>query len=83
MISIADNIKNVSQRIQKATKLAAPHEKNVQLLAVSKTRSAKELTRCIQSGLTHFGENYLQEALIKIDALKEQPLIWHFIGPIQ
>ena len=83
MISIADNIKNVSQRIQKATKTASRDEKSVQLLAVSKTRSADELKDFIQSGLTHFGENYLQEALIKIDALKEQPLIWHFIGPIQ
>jgi pyridoxal phosphate enzyme (YggS family) len=83
MNSIADNIKNVSQRIQKATKLAARDEKSVQLLAVSKTRGAEELKHCIQSKLTHFGENYLQEALVKIDALKEYPLIWHFIGPIQ
>jgi len=83
MISIADNIKNVSQRIQKATKFADRDEKNVQLLAVTKTRSAEELNNCIQSGLTHFGENYLQEALVKIESLKGQPLTWHFIGPIQ
>jgi PLP dependent protein len=83
MISIADNIKNVSQRIQKATKFATRDEKSVQLLAVSKTRSAEELENFIQSGLTHFGENYLQEALVKIDILKAHPLTWHFIGPIQ
>ncbi len=83
MNSIADNIKNVSQRIQKATKFASRDKKSVQLLAVSKTRSVDELKSCIQSGLTHFGENYLQEALVKIEALTEQPLTWHFIGPIQ
>jgi len=83
MISIADNVKNVSQRIQKATKLASREENSVQLLAVTKTRSPEELKTAIQSGLTQFGENYLQEALIKIDALQEYPLTWHFIGPIQ
>ncbi|MFD2230860.1 YggS family pyridoxal phosphate-dependent enzyme [Alkalimarinus sediminis] len=83
MISIADNVKNVSQRIQKATKLASRDENSVQLLAVTKTRSPDELKTAIQSGLTQFGENYLQEALIKIDALQHYPLVWHFIGPIQ
>ncbi|UZE98083.1 YggS family pyridoxal phosphate-dependent enzyme [Alkalimarinus alittae] len=83
MISIADNVKNVSQRIQKATKLASRDEKSVQLLAVSKTRGPEELKMAIQSGLTQFGENYLQEALVKIEALQEFPLVWHFIGPIQ
>ncbi len=83
MISIADNIKNVSQRIQKATKFAARAENSVHLLAVSKTRHADELKAAIQSGITQFGENYLQEALAKIDELKDYPLTWHFIGPIQ
>ncbi len=83
MISIADNVKNVSQRIQKATNFASREENSVQLLAVTKTRSTDELTIAIQSGLTQFGENYLQEALTKIDALQAYPLTWHFIGPIQ
>nr|WP_250658855.1 YggS family pyridoxal phosphate-dependent enzyme [Alkalimarinus coralli] len=83
MISIADNVKNVSQRIQKATKEAARSENSVQLLAVSKTRSAEALKTAIEAGLTQFGENYLQEALTKISALADYPLTWHFIGPIQ
>ncbi len=83
MNSIADNIKNVSQRIQKATKYTSREENSVQLLAVSKTRTAAELKQAIQSGLTQFGENYLQEALIKIETLKPFDLTWHFIGPIQ
>lgn len=83
MISIADNVKNVSQRIQKATKLASREENSVQLLAVTKTRSPEELKTAIQTGLTQFGENYLQEALTKINALQQHDLVWHFIGPIQ
>ena len=58
-----------------------PH--SVQLLAVSKTRSPDELARLADQGQRHFGENYLQEALDKIQALSGRDLVWHFIGPIQ
>lgn len=56
---------------------------SVQLLAVSKTRSADELRQAIEAGLRAFGENYLQEALDKVAALQDQEIEWHFIGPIQ
>ncbi|MBE8189968.1 MAG: YggS family pyridoxal phosphate-dependent enzyme [Candidatus Thioglobus sp.] len=58
---------------------------NITLIAVSKGKSVDELQEAIACGQRHFGENYLQEALAKIDALQEQnaDLIWHFIGPIQ
>ena len=56
---------------------------SVQLLAVSKTRSPDELALLADQGQRHFGENYLQEALEKIDALRGRGLVWHFIGPIQ
>jgi len=58
-----------------------PH--SVTLIAVSKTRSVAEIIDACQNGQTQFGENYLQEALEKIEQLKENRLIWHFIGPIQ
>ncbi|MBQ24767.1 YggS family pyridoxal phosphate-dependent enzyme [Alcanivorax sp.] len=58
-----------------------PH--SVQLLAVSKTRTADELAQLADQGQRHFGENYLQEALDKINALQGRGLVWHFIGPIQ
>ena len=53
------------------------------LLAISKTRSAAEIIAAYESGLRLFGENYLQEALEKIAALKSYPVEWHFTGPIQ
>ena len=56
---------------------------SVQLLAVSKTRTPDELARLADQGQRHFGENYLQEALDKIAALRGRGLVWHFIGPIQ
>ena len=55
----------------------------VTLIAVSKTKPASDIQQAIDVGQRHFGENYLQEALDKIDSLKNQDLIWHFIGPIQ
>lgn len=53
------------------------------LLAVSKTRTPEEIRALAAAGCRDFGENYLQEALDKQDALRDLPLTWHFIGPIQ
>jgi PLP dependent protein len=56
---------------------------DVLLLAVSKQQSPEVITQAFELGLRDFGENYFQEAFKKITALKNLPLIWHFIGPIQ
>ena len=83
MSTIADNILQVSSRIQAATAAAGRAENSVQLLAVSKTKPADALREAHAAGLRDFGENYLQEALSKQLELADLPLIWHFIGPIQ
>ena len=84
MSSIADNLGSVTRRIQKATKAAARADGSVSLLAVSKTKPAAEVRQAAAAGQIAFGENYLQEALKKIEALADLPdLEWHFIGPIQ
>ena len=53
------------------------------LLAVSKTHSATTILQAVGCGQLAFGENYLQEALDKIQTLQSRHLDWHFIGPIQ
>jgi pyridoxal phosphate enzyme (YggS family) len=83
MSTIADNIAQVSSRIQAAAKAAHRDENSIQLLAVSKTKPAEALREAHAAGLRDFGENYLQEALSKQLELADLPLIWHFIGPIQ
>lgn len=84
MSSIADNIGSVTRRIQKATLKAGRAPESVHLLAVSKTRTADDVREAAAAGQMAFGENYLQEALDKIEALEDLPGIdWHFIGPIQ
>ena len=57
MSTIADNILQVSSRIQAATKAAGRDENSVQLLAVSKTKPAQALREAYAAGLRDFGEN--------------------------
>ena len=84
MSSIADNIGSVTRRIQKATLKAGRGGGSVHLLAVSKTRPADELRMAYNAGQRAFGENYVQEALDKMDELQGLNAIeWHFIGPTQ
>jgi len=56
---------------------------SVQLLAVSKTKSAQDIAAAYQAGQRHFGESYCQEAQKKQRELGAFDITWHFIGPIQ
>jgi pyridoxal phosphate enzyme (YggS family) len=53
------------------------------LLAVSKTQPVEAIARLAEAGQRAFGENYVQEALAKIDALAGRDLEWHLIGRLQ
>lgn len=81
--SIPFNIAKVQQRIADAEKKYHRKPDSVQLMAVSKTRSANNVRQAAATGLNQFGENYLQEALEKQNQLRDLTLCWHFIGPIQ
>lgn len=56
---------------------------SVKLLAVSKTKPALDIALAYQQGQRHFGESYLQEALLKQQVLSAFDITWHFVGPIQ
>ena len=56
---------------------------SITLVAVSKGKSAESITEAATAGVTDFGENYLQEAIPKIDALSSLDVRWHYIGQIQ
>lgn len=56
---------------------------SVTLLAVSKGQSAAAIDAVSRCGVEHFGENFLQESLPKIEALAGRELTWHFIGRLQ
>jgi hypothetical protein len=75
--------RTVRARIARAAAEAGRDPTAIQLLAVSKTFDAAAVRELAACGQRAFGENYLQEALGKQLALRDLPLQWHFIGPIQ
>ncbi len=80
---LATNLAGVRQRIGEAAVRAGRDVHSVTLLAVSKGQSAARIREALELGLTAFGENYLDEALPKIEALAGTPATWHFIGRLQ
>ena len=83
MPDILENITLVRQRLADSAARSGRSSSDLCLLAVSKTRSAAEIRLAHRAGLQAFGENYLQEALDKMDQLQDLDLSWHFIGPLQ
>ncbi|MDF2182387.1 YggS family pyridoxal phosphate-dependent enzyme [Neptuniibacter sp. CAU 1671] len=83
MQNIADNLGKIHLQIRAAEANAHRAAGSVTLLAVSKTQPASALREAYAAGQTAFGENYLQEALEKIESLSDLKILWHFIGPLQ
>lgn len=79
----AARLQAVRERIARAAAEAGRAAAQIRLLAVSKTFDAAAVREIAACGQREFGENYLQEALEKQVALRDLPLVWHFIGPIQ
>ena len=83
MPDITRNINHLLQALSQMAENSGRSADDVHLLAVSKTQSPDAIREAYRAGLRAFGENYLQEALEKIDALSDLAIDWHFIGPIQ
>jgi pyridoxal phosphate enzyme (YggS family) len=80
---ILDNIKNVRERIKRACELSGRNENEIKIVAVSKTFPPDFTKFAYEGGIRDFGENYVQEALKKINELKELKITWHFVGHLQ
>jgi len=80
---ILSKINNIKDRINSACKQANRKPEDVTLIGASKRQSPELIKEYIEHGLGDLGENYLQEAISKQEALKEFTLTWHFIGQIQ
>lgn len=91
MTTILHNLQQVQERIAQACTHAQRDHHSVALLAVSKTFGPQAVHEAALAGQRAFGENYIQEAIEKITALKQLqlqlqlqlPLQWHCIGPVQ
>ena len=87
MTTIAENLQRIQSRMARACDGAQRPHHSVALLAVSKTFAAEAVREAALAGQRAFGENYIQEAVDKITAVRAMadvpPLVWHCIGPIQ
>ncbi|MGR7922570.1 YggS family pyridoxal phosphate-dependent enzyme [Zobellella denitrificans] len=85
MNTIVQHLTEVHDRIAAAAGACGRREHDIQLLAVSKTKPVADIEAAYAAGQRQFGENYVQEAVDKITALKTRcpEISWHLIGPLQ
>ena len=83
MQNIERNLNQIRSQISESAHRYGRNPDSVLLLAVSKKKPAADIRAAYACGQIDFGENYLQEALHKMDELADLELHWHFIGAIQ
>ena len=82
--TIASRLAMINASIHQAALTNQRDPTLIQLLAVSKTKPVSDIVLAYENGQRHFGENYVQESVDKIQALKHlNDILWHFIGPLQ
>ena len=82
-MEIKQNLEDIRSRLAVAIEKSGRPADSVNLVAVSKTVDVDSIRQAVDAGVTDLGENYIQEARSKIEALADQPLTWHFIGHLQ
>ena len=83
MNNIEKNLGDIHARIDSAAGACGRDPDSVLLLAVSKKKPVEDIREAFRCGQKAFGENYLQEALQKMQQLQDLDISWHFIGAIQ
>lgn len=83
MTSIQDNLRTIRKKIDTAAAGCGRNPEDITLVGVSKKMPAEKLCQAIDAGLNDLGENYIQEAVDKIDAIGRPAVCWHFIGHLQ
>ena len=83
MTTIKENFETINRQIIETADKCNRLPEKINLIAVSKRKSAKTIMEAIKAGARHFGENYIQEAVEKIDIIADDSITWHFIGHLQ
>jgi len=83
MTELKTRLENVLNRIKNAALACGRDPETIRLVAVSKTIPTDMVKEAIEAGVKILGENYIQEARKKFDALSSYPVSWHFIGHLQ
>ena len=83
MSSIKDNLENINKQIVDTAVSCGRRPDTIQLIAVSKIKNVDTIMEAVHAGAGHLGENYIQEAVEKIDIIGKDSACWHFIGHLQ
>ena len=83
MKNIAESLDSLRSRIRRAEQKFGRSPGSVRLIAVSKTRPTADILEAMKNGQLEFGENYVQEAVEKVQTIGNPDITWHFIGPVQ
>ncbi|MEG2139421.1 MAG: YggS family pyridoxal phosphate-dependent enzyme [Bilophila sp.] len=81
--ALGERLEAVRERLRSAAKTAGRAPEDIRLIAVSKLHPVAAIVAATTFGQRVFGENYVQEALAKQDALANTDIEWHFIGHVQ
>lgn len=83
MTQITDHLYQVRDRVKNAAAVAGRATDEITIVAVSKKHSVAAIEAAYSAGQRDFGENFVQEAVPKIESLNRPDIRWHFIGRIQ
>lgn len=83
MTQITDHLRQVRDRVKKAASAAERTADEITIVAVSKKQPLSAIEAAYSAGQRDFGENFVQEAVSKIESLDQSDIRWHFIGSIQ
>lgn len=83
MTEITYHLADIRERVSVALRDAGRDAEHVMIVAVSKQHPAECVAAAYRAGQSHFGESYVQEALPKMEQLRDLSIEWHYIGPIQ
>ncbi len=83
MISLQENFQHIQHQIRETALAWGRDLDGITLVGVTKHKSAAVVEAAIQAGCTHLGENYVQEAVEKIETIGKDRACWHFIGHLQ
>lgn len=83
MPSIKKNLETINGLIAETARSCGRNPEDILLVAVTKKKNTETVMEALRCGAVHFGENYIQEAISKIDRIGKEMACWHFIGHLQ
>lgn len=82
-MDIARNIENLKEKVNISAESSGRKGEDISIIAVSKSVGIKEINDAYNYGLRDFGENRVQDLLIKEENISKEDLNWHLIGHLQ